>query len=83
MKAKLEQLIAGYPVLAVGGALAIGAALGLFDPKGRVGRAIAATLGALATNALRETAMRAAAGYAKSWIDQRHREPSTYEPSFH
>lgn len=80
---RLEQFVADHPLIAVAGALAIGASIGLLRaPPGRVGRAINAAVSAIAVAAVREIAMRSLKGYAKSWIDQRDRENRTsYEPA--
>jgi hypothetical protein len=80
----LPAHIAAHPLAAVGGALALGALLGLVAgrkpapgdaaAKGGLGRAAAAALGALGVRLAKELAMRGATEAARSWWEGRMRE---------
>jgi hypothetical protein len=66
----LRQAISEHPWSSVALAIAAGGWLAGVEPRGRIARAAASVLGALAFAALRETAAHKAAEHAKSWIDQ-------------
>jgi hypothetical protein len=67
----VRAAISADPWTSVGIAFIAGACLALVEPRGRLARAIASTVGAVALAALREAAWRRIAPDARSWIDAR------------
>jgi len=67
----VRAAISAEPWTVVGIAFAAGACLALVEPRGRLARAIASTVGALVFAGFREAAWRRVAAEARSWIDAR------------
>jgi hypothetical protein len=74
---KLRAFVAEHPLLAMGGAMALGAIVSASRsrrPRGRVSGAVAGALGAIVIGVIRDYAIRQVSGYARSWIDETERQ---------
>jgi hypothetical protein len=69
-KLDLGATVAADPWGSVGVAFAAGACLALVEPRSRLGRALASTLGAIVLAAVRQAVV---TRIAKSWTDQSER----------
>lgn len=70
-----KQLIVEYPLVAVGGAFAIGLLLGLLRPRKGSGL-VRTAIGGIAMGLLRDAVLKQVSTYAGSWIDMKSREES-------
>jgi len=70
----VRAAISADPWTSVAMAFAVGAYVALIEPRGRLARAIASTVGAVTLAALREAGLRRLATEARSWMAARSGE---------
>jgi hypothetical protein len=71
---KAKELILAHPLAAAGGALAIGALLGIVRARGGKGGALSAAVTGIAMAMVRDAVIRKFSSYANHWIDMKSRE---------
>jgi hypothetical protein len=74
VKDKAKELILAHPLAIAGGALAIGALIGLV--RSRKGGALSAAMTGIVMALVRDAAVKKFSTYANHWIDQKSREES-------
>lgn len=76
IKDKAKELITNHPLIAAGGALAIGAMLGLVRARGGKGGTLSAAITGIVMTLMRDAVVRKVSTYANHWIDMKSREES-------
>jgi len=77
IKDKAKELIVAHPLVAAGGAIAIGAMLGLVRARGGKGGALSAAITGVVMTLVRDAVVRKFSTYANHWIDMKSREEAT------